>query len=175
MILLAVEGSPAWFAFDLAFWQGVVFVLLFLGLAFYAGPPIAAAMRRRQTLIVESLRQAQEAAEEIRQIREQQTREREKSRQMAEALLTRAGADAKRIHAEILVRAKEDAESFQRRVDRDIRLATQRAAQELWQVTTALSTHAAEELLRHELDPQDHRRLIDESLAEISQSVGGAA
>lgn len=165
--LFAASTGQYFWATDLGLWSGVVFVLLCLILSVAGGKPLIEAMSRRQLKIADELNQA--AIAEAEADRAMARHEEEKTRLQAEAkaLVTQAKKDAERIKADIVARAQAEVKSSQDRVEKEIRLFRQKAMQELWLTAAELSVGKAEQMIRTQLNADDHRRLIDESWNEI--------
>ena len=174
MILAVAKGDWVWWASDLAVWSGVVFALLVFVLAAFALKPILAAMRQRQEQILATLSRAEAAREEARRLIDKQDAERTKSRALARSLVKEAKADAERTHRTIVERAKDEAERARQRSERETGLLAQKAMHELWMTTTDLSTRLAERILARALSEEDQRRLVDEAIADVAATVGGA-
>lgn len=162
-------------AVDLAFMSLIIFVLLVLILFKLFAKPIATGMRRRAETIAEALRQADVARAETEKVLADLQQQRAKARAQARELIEAAKRDAELTRKNVLVRAKVDADTLRARSEREIRLATQAALQELWSTTANLSLAIAERMLQATLDASDQRRLIDQALVEIGQSARGAA
>jgi F-type H+-transporting ATPase subunit b len=174
-MLLAATGDWVWWAFDLAFWTAVVFVILVVVLAWFAGSPLVEAMRQRQSEILERVSRAEQARKEVEQLLQKQDEERTKSRAAARALIREAKSDADRVRLEVVARARTEAERMQQRAEREIGLLRHKAVYELWVLATDLSASAAEQMVRNELSPDDRRRLVDAAIAEISAATGDGA
>jgi F-type H+-transporting ATPase subunit b len=56
------------------------------------------------------------------------------------------------------------------RLRRDISTARDQALQEIWNQTAQLATLISAKAIRRELTDEDHRRLVDEALAELRQA-----
>src|SRR5206468_3923101 len=92
------------------------------------------------------------------------------ARDQAEDIVSRARRAAERVQEEQLAQAKESREELMERTRRDIEAETRRALEEIRGEVANLTVLATEKLARKSLDDDDHRRLIDEALAEIDFS-----
>jgi F-type H+-transporting ATPase subunit b len=88
-------------------------------------------------------------------------------------MLTKATADGETIAAGIRTRAQQDAEDTRERALRDIEAARGQAVAELQAQAAVLATSVAEKILRRNLNPDDQRDLVNQSLAEISAVGAG--
>ncbi len=91
--------------------------------------------------------------------------------QKAQEMIARATADGERLAAQIRTHAQQEAEEASERALRDIETARTQALSEIYQQTAVLATSIAEKILRRNLNPDDQRDLVAQSLEQI-QSVG---
>lgn len=160
---------------DLAIWSAVVFVLLATLLVRYAGPPVSAAMRQREAVVIHSLRQAELARTEAQALRRKQEEERVRAREQAQLFVAVAESDAARTRVQLVGHAREEAERLRRRAHREIELAKRKALDELWRTTAELCARLAERLVQTQLTAEDHRRLVEQAMHEIGRQAGAAA
>ncbi len=155
----------------LMIWTIVCFLVTLFVLKRYAFGPIQKAIDERRERIRQSLEEADRAREEARKLLEEHRR-----------LIGRAKTDAE----EILAEARRIAEANERRMrdeleaDRQRRLEetrkqieaeTRRALEQIRLEVVDLSLLAATKVTGKSLDDTDHRRLIDEAIAELDFSV----
>ena len=165
--------APNLFAGDLgnSFWTLLIFVTVLVVLGKFAWGPILKALQARESYILEALEKAKhehEAAaarlkeyeDRLAQARTEATALVEEGRRDAEVLKNRMVEEAKRAAREEVERAK-----------REIHLATDTATKELYALAAHLATDMAGRIIRKELTPQDHERLIAESIAELSTAA----
>lgn len=152
---------------DLGLWSNVIFVIWTFAVGMAIGRPLVAAMNKRQSTIVEDLRQAEIAIAETDKIRVKQAEDRKLAKRQAKAMVEEAERDAVRVRTEVVDRAKTEAELLTHRVDKEIHLATQKALYELWNTAAVRSAELTEKTLRTRLSPDDHRRLIGSAIDEI--------
>lgn len=171
MLLAEHAAGYVWYH-DLSIWSGVVFVILASVLGRFAGRPIAAAMRQREESVLASLRQAEITRADTARLRQHHELERQKSRRHAEALVAEARRDAERTQKDIVARVHDDVQRLQQRVQREIVLAKRKALDELWQTATELSLETAGRILAVGLSADDHRRLVDQAVADLARAAG---
>jgi F-type H+-transporting ATPase subunit b len=155
----------------LMIWTIVCFLITLFVLKRYAFGPIQKAIDERRERIRQSLDEADRAREEARKLLEEHRQ-----------LIGRAKTDAE----EILTEARRVAEANERRMrneletDRQRRLEetrkqieaeTRRALEQIRLEVVDLSLLAATKVTGKALDDADHRRLIDEAVAELDFSV----
>lgn len=148
-------------------WTLLVFLLLLFVLGKYAWGPILAGLQGREQYIRDSLEEARQnrLASEAR-LAEYETRL-AGARDEVEAMISEARRDAQVLRQREEARAKEEAEKMLERARREIGIAKETAVQELYQQATRLSVAAASRILDREIGPQDHERLIAESIAAL--------
>jgi F-type H+-transporting ATPase subunit b len=155
----------------LMIWTIVCFLITLFVLRRYAFGPIQKAIDERRERIRQSLDEADHAREEARKLLEEHRQ-----------LIGRAKTDAE----EILAEARRVAEANERRMrneletDRQRRLEetrkqieaeTRRALEQIRLEVVDLSLLAATKVTGKALDDADHRRLIDEAVADLDFSV----
>jgi len=95
----------------------------------------------------------------------------ERARQEGQAVIGQAQQIAARIQEEARQQARQDAEALLDRARSEIQLERDSAIAELRREFGGLTIEAAEKVIGQSLDPQAHRRLIEEVLAE--STLGG--
>jgi F-type H+-transporting ATPase subunit b len=152
-------------------WTIVSFAIAFFVLRKYAFGPIQRVIDERRKRILDALEEAERSRDEARRLIEEHR-----------SLLGRARADAEEILAEgrkiaeaQRERMKEETEAErQRRLEetsRQIAAETQRALEQIRAEVADLTLLATAKVTGKALDESDHRRLIDEAVAELDFSV----
>ena len=162
-------GEASIFAGDLgnAIWTLVIFGLVLFVLGKYAWGPMLDSLQQREKFIRDSLEQAKadrEAAEaRLKEYEEKLT----SARAEATAIVDEGRRDADEARRRIETEAKAEADKAVRRAKREIQIAQQTAVKELYSTSASLATELAGRVLRREVTPEDHERLISESLDEL--------
>jgi F-type H+-transporting ATPase subunit b len=149
----------------------VIFVLLLVVLGKYAWGPILSGLKAREEKIrkdiaeAESMRVRAEAT--LREYNQQLTTAEQKVRDMLE----KAAADAEKIAARLRTQAQNEAQETRERAVKDIEAARAQALSEIYEQTADLATRVAEKILRRNLNAEDQRGLVDQSLREL-QTAG---
>ncbi len=99
--------------------------------------------------------------------------ERAKTEEMRREVIQKAQADAQRTADEISAKAKTDMQAERERARRDLENAHDQALQEIWRQTADLAAMVSSKAIRRSLTPEDHRRFVDEALADIRQAGDG--
>lgn len=152
---------------DLAVWTLVVFLLLLFVLSKYAWNPMLGALQKREENIRSAIDEAQRARDDAHQIREQLATERGKIAEETRAAIEAARKDAQQLRETMLGQAKADIQTERDRLHREIDSARDHALKQLWDQTAQLATLISAKAIRRQLDPDDHRRLVDEALADL--------
>ncbi len=86
-------------------------------------------------------------------------------------MLSAAATEAERIATNIRMQGQQEAEATKERAVKDIEAARRQAIQEIYAEAANLSVAVAERILRRNLNADDQRELVNESLAQM-QAVG---
>lgn len=183
-VLLAAEGghdkddnallSPR---FDLGIWSIVVFILLYLVLRYVKLPGASApawvmmveGLHKREHDIVSAKEEAEKAREEARTLREGFQAEKQKAQEESRTIVDTARRDAERLAAETTSRAKAEIQAERDRLRREIDTARDQALQGVWNQAAQLATLISAKVLQRSLSLEDHRRLVDQALAELAK------
>jgi F-type H+-transporting ATPase subunit b len=155
----------------LMIWTLVLFLFTMYVLSKLAFPRIAEALDKRAKAISESIeaaeRQRQEADELLHEYRERLT----EAREQAEDIVARARKAAEAAVAEASEEGKSKREELVAAARRDIEAETRRSLERIRKELADLTVLATEKVTRKSLDSEDHKRLIDEALAEVDFSA----
>jgi F-type H+-transporting ATPase subunit b len=175
-------ASPAWAAdepagpinplairYDTALWAIVVFVFLLIILRKAAWGPILEGLQKREETIKAAVDEAKLAREETRRVTAQF--QAEMAQKMAEIpkIMEEARRDAEALKEEMRAQAAKDIQTERQRLRREIDTAKDQALQEIWHQAAQLATLISAKAIGKHLSEEDHRRLIDESLAELQE------
>ena len=92
---------------------------------------------------------------------------------MRRDIIQKAQTDAQRTADEILAKAKAEMQAERDRARRDLETAKDQALQELWPQTADLAAMVSTKVIRRTLTAEDHRRFVDEALADLRQAGDG--
>jgi F-type H+-transporting ATPase subunit b len=163
------SGDPM----TLDLWQAgftiVVFALLLIILRVVAWKPMLQALKDRENFIRDSLESAKRDREEAETRLKEYTAQIDKARQEATAIVDEGRRDSEVLRLKINEDAKKEAEAMLTRARREIGIARDTAVKDLYTLSGDLATRLAGRILRKELDPKTHERLIKESLDEIQR------
>jgi F-type H+-transporting ATPase subunit b len=158
--------------YDLGIWTIVTFVLLLLVLWKWAWGPMLEGLHNREKSIQGALDDARKAQEDAQKLREQFQLEMSKANEKVRDLLEEGRKDTERVTGEMMGKAKADIQAERDRLQRELRSAHDQALQDLWAQTAQLASLVSTKAIRRELTPEDHRRFVDEALADLRRAGG---
>ena len=128
----------------------------------------------RRKRIQEGLEASDEAKRRLSETEKDVAAELEKARSEGQTLIGEAQQMSARIQEESRQSARAEAETLLERARSEIQLERDAAIAELRREFAGLTITAAERVIRRSLDPQAHRELIEEVLAEAPGSGEGS-
>lgn len=171
------HGAPegGLFAGDVgnAIWTVVIFVLALAVLGRFAWTPILNGLQGREQFIRNALAEAKNQRDEAEvRLREYEAKL-AAARDEVDAIMDEARRDAEAVRLREEERAREEAEKTIARARREIEIAADTAVKDLYARAARLATAAAGAVLRREIRPEDHERLVAESIAALDRLEGG--
>ncbi len=154
----------------LTIWTLVVFVGLLLVLGKYAWTPLLAALQKRESHLERVLQDTERARNESESLLAEHRKQMTRAADEVRALLDKARQDAQAASDQIVRQAQEEAEAARQRAQRDIASARDQALGEIWQKSADLAVSIAGRVLGKQLNPDDHRRLLDAAIKELPAS-----
>jgi F-type H+-transporting ATPase subunit b len=148
--------------------QLVNFTVLLVVLRMVAWGPLTNMLDERRDRIADSLSAADHAKAQVAESERQVQEQVEASRREAQALIGQAQEIAARIQADARTQAQADAEATLVRARNEIQLERDTAIADLRKEFADLTISAAEKVINQSLDRGQHRRLIEEALADSS-------
>ena len=164
----AALTSPVDMRFDTAIASLFVFLILLGVLYKFAWGPIAAGMEKREQTIAKQIADAEHASAMAAKQLQEYERKLAAATEEARAIVAQSRQDAVIAKDKIMAEAQAAAAKERDRAVADITSAKNQALQEIAQqsVTTAISL--ASNIIRREIKPEDHDKLISESLQKFS-------
>jgi len=151
----------------LMIWTLVVFGLSMFLLGKLAFPRIAEALDRRQKAIEESIDTAERIRKEADEILAEYRARLAEARSQADEIVARARKTGEAAEAELITEARSKREEMMEQTRRDIEAETRRAILEIRAEVADLTVLATEKVTRKTLTDSDHKRLVEEALAEL--------
>jgi F-type H+-transporting ATPase subunit b len=158
-------------ALGLMIWTLVLFAFTMWVLSRVALPRIGEALDRRANAIRESIEAAERQRQEADQLLNEYRERLKEAREQAEDIVARARKAAEAATAEAVSEGKEKREELVAAARRDIETETRRSLERIRKEVADLTVLATEKVTRKALDSDDHKRLIEEALAEVDFSA----
>jgi len=161
-----------WLSFDpgLFMWTIVTFLIVLMLLKWKAWGPLMSVLDKR----AEDIKNALSAADRAKEDAEKASQDYEKLVQKAHSEAQQIIADSKfageRVKNDIESAAKEKAEELIGKAKIQIEAESQKAIQEIKSSVVDLSIEAATKILEKNLDSEDNRKLVDQTLDSMGQA-----
>lgn len=168
----AEEGeSLSPFAGDIgnALWTLVIFGLVVFILGKFAWGPLLSSLQERENFIADALGAAKRDREEAEARLREYTDRLTAARGEATAIVDESRRDAEVVKRRIEEETHAEAGRILERSKREIGIAKDTALKELYSASAQLSTELASKVLQREINPQDHERLIRDSIAALAE------
>jgi F-type H+-transporting ATPase subunit b len=162
----------------LMIWTLLIFGITMWILKKLAFPKIQEALDERAAKINESIDAAERSKAEADKVLEEYRARLKEAREQADDIAERARKAADTAVAEATAQGKEKREELIEAAKRDIEGETRRSLERIRKEVADLTVLATEKVTKRTLDSEDHKRLIDEALAEVdftALSGSGAA
>ncbi|MGE0638825.1 MAG: F0F1 ATP synthase subunit B [Thermoanaerobaculia bacterium] len=161
-------GGPFEGNIGVALWTLVIFALVIFVLGKYAWGPILGGLQEREKFIRTSLESAKADRDAAEARLKEYTDKLVTARAEATAIVDEARRDADVVKSRIQDEAHAEATRMIERAKREIGIAKETAIKDLYSLTARLTTDVASKILGREVQPQDHDRLIRESIAQLT-------
>ena len=174
LLPLASSGSGSFLvspALGLMIWTLLVFGVTMFVLSRAALPRIGAELDKRAKAIRDNIEASERQRREAEELLADYRKRLAEARNQADEIVTRARKASEAALAEAAATGKEKREELVAAARRDIELETKRSLERIRQEVADLTVIATEKITRKSLDGDDHRRLIDEALAEVDFSA----
>lgn len=149
----------------------IIFVILVAVLGKYAWGPILKGLKDREDKIRKDIADAEAARAKAQATLDEYNRQLATAEQKVREMIAQATRDAENLATQIRARAQQEAEDTKERAVKDIDAARDQALSEIYQQTADLATRVAEKIIRRNLNADDQRDLVNQSLQEL-QTVG---
>lgn len=160
---------------DTGVWSVVIFLVLYGVLAKFAWKPMLEGLRKRENNIRGALDQAEKTRREAMELQSQLDAKMHAAGAEIAKMMDEGRRDAQSLKEQMVADAKAEIQKERDRLIREVGLAKDQALSEIWQQSVALATSMSSKAVRRGMSEDDHRRLLDESLAELKQAGAGFA
>jgi len=171
-LILADAGEPGMLDINYVscIWVLIIFVILVLILYKTAWKNVLAGLKAREERIRGDIASAEAAKAKADATLREFNLQLATAEERAKTLLAQAAVDAEKIAASIRLRSQQEAEEIKERANEEIEATKRQALSEIYDQAVNLSTNIAEKIIRRNLNPDDQRDLVRQSLDEL-QSI----
>jgi F-type H+-transporting ATPase subunit b len=155
----------------LMIWTLILFLITMGVLAKFAFPKIGEALEKRANAIRENIEASERQRREADELLEEYRQRLREAREQAEDIVARARKASEAAIAEAASEGKAKREELVAAARRDIETETRRSLERIRKEVADLTVLATEKVTRKTLDDDDHRRLVEEALAEVDFSA----
>ena len=148
-------------------WTILTFLVLVGLLARFAWRPLLNALEHRQAMIAKSLDDAQRAQQDLQRLQQESAQIVTNARIEAESIVSRSRSDAEQLREELKQKSRAEAAAIVKNAERQIRLETTRALQQIRHEAVDLSVTIASKILRRTVSKEDHEGLIEATLKQV--------
>jgi F-type H+-transporting ATPase subunit b len=155
----------------LMIWTLVLFGVTMWVLGKTAFPRIGEALEKRANAIRENIEASERQREEADQLLEEYRQRLREAREQADDIVARARKASEAAVAEATGEGKAKREELVAAARKDIEVETRRSLERIRREVADLTVLATEKVTRKTLDDADHKRLVEEALAEVDFSA----
>jgi F-type H+-transporting ATPase subunit b len=152
-------------------WVLVIFIIMAVILYRTAWKNVLASLKGREERIRRYIADAEAARAQAEATLKEYNQQLAAGEAKVREMLNKAMADAEALATQIRARAQQEAEETRERALKDIEAARDQALSEIYEQTAELATRVAEKIIRRNLNPDDQRDLVTQSLQEL-QTAG---
>ena len=161
-------SSETWWQ---ALWVVIIFLVMLAILYPTAWKNVLAGLKARESKIRKDIADAEAASSKAQATLKEYSAKLAAAEASAREIISKAMADAEAAGAQIKARNQAEAEELKEKAIKDIEAAKNTALREIYDQTAELATSVAEKILRRNLNANDQRDLVAQSLDQL-QSVG---
>ena len=169
----AHEGGwmEKWLSFDpgLFMWTIVTFLIVLFILKWKAWGPLMSALDKREEDIKNALLEADRAKENAEKASQDYEELIKKAHSESQRIISNSKTAGEKVKNDIESTAKEKAEEMIEKAKIQIESESQKAIQEIKSSVVDLSIEAAEKIIERNLDSEDNRKLVDQTLDSIGR------
>lgn len=155
----------------LMIWTLILFLFTMWVLGKLAFPRIQEALDKRANAIRENIEASEKQRREADELLDEYRQRLKEAREQADDIVARARKASEHAVAEATAEGRAKREELVAAARRDIETETRRALEQIRREVADLTVLATEKVTRKSLDDADHRRLVEEALAEVDFSA----
>jgi F-type H+-transporting ATPase subunit b len=152
---------------DRLWWTIAIFGITFAILYFTAWKNVLAGLKKREELIRRDIADAEAARLKSEALLKEYNAQLATADAKVREVIASAHAQAEKLAADIRARGTQEAEDAKNRATREIESAKKQALSEIYERAAELSTSIAEKILRRNINPDDQRDLVRQSLDQL--------
>ena len=179
LVLAAEKDSGGSFlvtpGLGLMIWTLALFLFTMWVLSKLAFPRIQEALDKRANAIRENIEAAERQRKETDELLNEYRQRLKEAREQADDIVARSRKASEAAVAEATSEGKAKREELVAAARKDIETETRRSLEQIRKEVADLTVLATEKLTRKTLDDDDHKRLVEEALAEVDFSALGGA
>jgi F-type H+-transporting ATPase subunit b len=160
--------------YDLGIYTLIVFGLLYVILKTFAWGPISEGLQKREDLIRSERETAEQARAEAQKYLDEAKAILARSHDDARLIVEEARRDGQVLRERLQTEGKAEVQAERERLRREIETARDQALQEIWIRTVEISTQVSSRAVRRSMTPDDHARVLSESMTELKSGLGTA-
>jgi len=157
-------AKETWFQ---ALWTAIIFLVLLAILYPTAWKSVLAGLKAREQRIRQDIADAEAARKRAEETLRQYNAQLASAENSVREMLAKATADGERLATTIRMQAQQEAEEIKERTNRDIDAARDAAIRQVREEAVNLATMMAEKVLRRNLNADDQRRILGDSLEQM--------
>lgn len=163
-------GEPSLFAGSIwtSIWALVIFFTLLTVLGKFAWKPVVKMLQDREDKIASALAESERNRNDALGLLEKYRQQLAQSEAEAARLLAKTRTDAEKVSQQIVAQARTEAEDARKRAVEQINVSKDQAVAALFGEAATLATQVAGRILKREINPDEHRQLVQQTLDELA-------
>jgi F-type H+-transporting ATPase subunit b len=159
--------DPMAWSWDLGIWAVVIFVALLFILRKMAWDPMLEGLRKREQTILGAVEEAKVARAETERVTAEFKAKMAEEFAKIPMMMDQARKDAQKLAEDLKSKALGDIAAERQRLRNEMETATDQALKQLQEHAANLATLISAKVLRREVSADDHRRLVDDAVADL--------
>jgi F-type H+-transporting ATPase subunit b len=148
-------------------WTLVIFLIMLAILYPMAWKPVLAGLKAREQRIRDDIANAERTRQQSEETLKKYDAQLANAQSQIREMLAKAQADGEKLATNIRMQAQREAEEAKERAQRDIEASKNAAIGEIYNQAAELATNVASKILRRNLNADDQRALVRESLDQL--------
>ncbi len=156
---------------SLIFWSVISFGLLLFLLKKYAFPPILEMLEARQKKIEGDIQSAEGLKKEAEKIKQDFEAQLKTAHEKATTIVQLANEEARKIQDKTISETQAKVRQMQKEAEHEILSTRNKLLAEIRDYVSTLTIASTEKILKRSLGEEDKKRLVDESIEEVVESL----